>query len=252
VVALTVVPLDQIDTLAWSSTAARARFDVLPGYLLFGVLVPVLFCALAGGGRFLFSDELRHYDRLTAGPQRLRAAIRGALAGIVGALLFTIVMVQVGALGRVSRLVGASSPVIGFFVHVGIGIVIGVTYALLFRRLSFDVRSGVGWGLAYGFVWWTLGALTLLPVLLGGSPQWSAEQAARAFPSLVGHLAYGAALGAAFVGLEARYSPWWISRNEAEAARTRARREEVLTSAPASWSFVVFAVFFVALVLAPP
>lgn len=249
VVALTIVPLEHIDRLAWTTTLARARFEVFPGYVLFGTLVALLFSCIAGSARFLFSDEPRQYDRLTAGPQRLRAIVRGAFAGIIGGLLFTIVMVQVGALSRVSRLVGAESPVVGFFVHMVIAVLIGVSYALLFRRQSFDVRSGVGWGVAYGLLWWILGALTLFPVLLGGDPQWSAASAAREFPSLVGHLAYGMGLGVAFYLLEARYSPWWITRSEGEAARTRARREQVLTSAPALWAFVVFVALFVAIVL---
>jgi uncharacterized membrane protein YagU involved in acid resistance len=249
VVALTIVPLEQTDALAWSARLARARFDVFPGYLLFGALTVLLFCLFAGGARFLFSDQLRHPDRLTAGPQRLRAAIRGVVAGIVGGLLFTIVLAQVGALDRISRLVGADSSLVGFLVHMAIAVFIGVTYALLFRRQSFDVRSGVGWGVAYGLMWWILGALTLLPALLGGEPQWSAGAAGRAVPSLIGHLAYGMGLGVTFYLLESRYNPWWITRSEAEADRTRARRQQELTSAPALWAFAVFIALFVTIVL---
>jgi hypothetical protein len=139
--------------------------------------------------------------------------------------------------------------VVGFLVHMAIAVFIGVTYALLFRRQSFDVRSGVGWGVAYGLMWWILGALTLLPVLLGGEPLWSAAAAGRAVPSLIGHLAYGMGLGVTFYLLEARHNPWWITRNEAEAERTRARREQELTSAPALWAFAVFVALFVSIVL---
>jgi hypothetical protein len=57
-------------------------------------------------------------------------------------------------------------------------------------------------------------------------------------------------LGVAFYLLEARHNPWWITRSETEAERTRARREQMLTSAPALWAFVVFVAFFVAVVLA--
>jgi len=113
VVALTIIPLDQIDELAWTATLARDRFDVLPGYVLLGTLTAFLFCCVAGGARFMFSDELRQYNRVTAGPQRVRAIVRGAFAGIVGGLLFTIVIVQIGSLGQVSRLVGAQSSVVG-------------------------------------------------------------------------------------------------------------------------------------------
>lgn len=251
VVALTIVPLQQVDALAWMAPQARDRFELFPGYVLFGALAALLFALIAGSARFLFSDELRQYDRLTAGPQRLRAIMRGVVAGVAGGLLFTIVMVQVGALGRVAGLVGADAPVVGLFVHVVVGVLIGVSYGLLFRRESFDVRAGAGWGLAYGLLWWVLGGLTLLPVLLGGDPQWKADEAADAIPSLVGHLAYGIGLGVAFYLLEARYNPWWITRNEAEAEMTRARRAQLLTSAPALWAFVVFLPVFVAIVLSP-
>jgi len=40
-------------------------------------------------------------------------------------------------------------------------------------------------------------------------------------------------------------------RNEAEAEMTRARRAQLLTSAPALWAFVVFLPVFVAIVLSP-
>ncbi len=120
---------------------------------------------------------------------------------------------------------------------------IGASYGLLFRRQSFDVGSALGWGVAYGLLWWLLGPLTLLPILLGAPPQWTLAAAAATFPSLVGHLAYGAALGVAFYRLEARYSPWWLTRNEIEAERAERRREQVFGSAPALWAVIaMFAV----------
>ena len=146
VVALTIVPLQQVDALAWTAPQARDRFELFPGYVLFGALAALLFALIAGSARFLFSDALRQYDRLTAGPQRLRAIMRGVVACVVGGLLFTIVMVQVGALGSVAGLVGADAPVVGLFVHVVVGVLIGVSYGLLFRRESFDVRAGAGCG----------------------------------------------------------------------------------------------------------
>jgi uncharacterized membrane protein YagU involved in acid resistance len=57
--------------------------------------------------------------------------------------------------------------------------------------------------MAYGTLWWLLGALTLLPWLRGESVRWSLAGAQEAFPSLVGHLAYGATAGAVLAVLGA-------------------------------------------------
>ncbi|MEJ8670938.1 hypothetical protein WKI71_28740 [Streptomyces sp. MS1.AVA.1] len=120
----------------------------------------------------------------------------------------------------------------GLVLHLLISQVVGVTYAVFFRRRSFDAASGVGWGVSYGFLWWVLGNLTLLPVLLGADPQWSAAALAVAFPSLVGHLAYGAVLGLVYQRLEERVAPWHLTRSEAAAARAAARHEQTLSAAP--------------------
>ena len=78
-----------------------------------------------------------------------------------------------------------------------------------------------------------------MPVLLGGTPQWTADAAASVFPNLIGHLGYGAGLGITFYLLEARYSPWWIPRTEVQAARLERRKEQVQTSGPALWTLLI-------------
>ena len=80
-----------------------------------------------------------------------------------------------------------------------------------------------------------------MPILLGTTPQWTVEAVVTAFPNLIGHLAYGAGLGITFYVLEARYRPWWIPRTQIEAARVAHCKEQVLTSAPALWTLLVFA-----------
>jgi hypothetical protein len=57
--------------------------------------------------------------------------------------------------------------------------------------------DGLHLGMLYGGAWWFLGPLTLMPLLLGqpvGS-RWTLEAMYRMFPSLIGHLVYGAILG---------------------------------------------------------
>jgi len=239
VAGLTLPPLLRDGRLDWSREAAMVAADRLPPYLLLGAGIAAVFTGLGGLARWLFVDDVRMLHLESPGARGLRATGYGALAGLVGGLAFTLVMVLVDALPTVAGIVGSRSPAAGLIVHLLIAQFIGVTYAVLFRRRSFDLASGIGWGVSYGFVWWVLGALTLLPVITGGAPEWSAGAVAAAFPSLVGHLAYGAALGVVFYRLEDRTNPWWSTRNEMEAERVAAQRETILGSAPALWGFTV-------------
>ena len=236
---LTLVPLLGGAGLSWSVEGIRSVFATLPGYLLFGAAVALFYQWLGALSRLLFSDFVPDGDEEGIGTQGLRIVGRSVLGGLAGGLLFSLVMFQIGFLPDVASLVGTTSPLTGFFVHLGIAVLIGASYGVLFRRQSYDIGSALGWGLSYGFFWSILGPLTLMPIFLGGTPQWSAATVAATFPNLIGHLAYGAGLGMVFYLLEAHYSPWWIPRRQAEVARVAHQREQVLTSAPALWTFLI-------------
>ena len=208
----------------------------LPGYILFGAAVALFYQWLNSLVRSLFSDMVGEGNEEGIGTQGLRIMGRSVVAGLAGGLVFSLVMYQIGFLPNVADLIGATSSVAGFFVHLVIATLVGVSYGLLFRRHSYDISSALGWGVSYGFLWFILGPLTLMPIFLGTSPQWTIEAWAAAFPNLIGHLAYGAGLGVMFYGLEARYRPWWITRTEAGAGVVVYRQEQVLTAAPALWA----------------
>ena len=237
--ALTLVPLLGGAGLTWSVEGIRSVFATLPGYLLLGAAVALFYQWLGGLGRLLFSDFVPGGDVEGLGTQGLRIVGRSVLAGLVGGLLFSLVMFQIGFLPAVASLIGTTSAAAGFFVHLGIAVLVGTSYGVLFRRQSFDLGSALGWGLSYGFFWSILGPLTLMPIFLGGAPQWSAAAVAATFPNLIGHLAYGAGLGVVFYLPEAHYSPWWIPRRQAEVVRVAHRKEQVLTSAPALWTLLM-------------
>jgi uncharacterized membrane protein YagU involved in acid resistance len=239
VVELTLQPLVRDGSLGWSRTDAASVAGRLPGYLLLGAGTAVVFTWLGLWLRGLFLDDVRKIEVEPPGARGPRATAYGVLAGIVGGLLFTVVMVLVGALPTVARIVGGEGTSVGLVVHLVISALIGVTYAVLFRRQSFDVLSGIGWGVSYGFFWWVLGDLTLLPLLSGGTLSWDTATLAAQFPSLVGHLAYGTGLGAVYYWLEAGIDPWWMTRSDIEASRVTARREQVLSAAPAVWVLTV-------------
>lgn len=229
---LTVESLLTLGRLDW----ARPPVDRLPGYLLLGALTAVAYTWLRSASRGLFADDVRMFPVEAPGTRAFRAVRAGAVAGLFGGALFTGVMVAVGALPTVASMVGSTAPVVGLIVHLAIASIIGVSYAVLFRRKSFDPISGAGWGLCYGFFWWVLGNLTLLPLFTGQPVRWDTAALSAGMPSLVGHLAYGAALGVVYFYLEARTNPWWMTRNELEKSLVKARQEQIAGSAPALWS----------------
>ncbi len=237
--ALTLMPLLGGHGLRWPLDMVREEFPTLPGFILFGSLIALFHQWLYRLDRILFAEDLGTARDEGPGTQALLALGRGALAGLVGGGVFTLVMIRIGFLPTVASLVGSSSPRTGLVVHLIIAILIGMSYGLLFRRQSFDLTSALGWGLTYGFIWWIVGALTLMPVLLGSTLQWTLSSVANAFPALVGHLGYGTGLGLSFYIMERRDRPWWLSRSEAEAERISQRKQQILGSSPAIWVLVV-------------
>jgi uncharacterized membrane protein YagU involved in acid resistance len=230
---LTVLPMLADAGLRWSLPEARASFPDLAGWLVLGALAGVTRAVLDRLAPLLSSEHLRAYSGAAAGSGVLAAALRGAVAGLLGGAVTSQLMLR-GAVPEVAeRLTGSNGPLAGIAVNLAIGVAIGVSYGLLFRRLGQDLTGALGWGLSYGFLWWVLGPLTLLPALLGGDPEWSAVAAGGAMSALAGHLVYGGCLGAAFHLLEAPFGVPWLARTRAEALRALRRREELLATTPA-------------------
>ena len=162
----------------------------------------------------------------------------GALASVVGGLLFSIIMVATGVLPQVAALIGGSSPLAGFVVHLVITVLIGMSYGLLFAHESPDVGSSLAWGTLYGLAWWFLGPLTLMPILLGHAPTWTMQAADLLLPSLLGHVIYGAATGLVFFWFESQHAAWLHLDKRLAVHEERLRRPPG-TPAPALWLVVL-------------
>ncbi len=246
---LTLLALLLGDPVTWTTAAASEQVGSLVGHVVYGLLLGLLYSVLDRFWRVLFveSDPL-NYEATGPGIRTLRAMGWGLVASLVGGLAFGAVMWSTGELEMVAALVGRSSALAGFGVHLAVSSIVGMSYGRLFRYEAPTLAAGVAWGAVYGLVWWFVGPLTLMPVLLGEPLAWSADGLATALPSLFGHLAYGAPTGAAFYLLERRHRAW--ERLDPHVAdRERRRRREVGTPAPAVWTVTLGTAFLVVAVL---
>lgn len=116
----------------------------------------------------------------------------GIAGGLAGGIAFGVLMGMMGMLPMVGMLVGQQNAGVGMAVHLVISALIGAVYGLVVARLRLPLSAQTAWvgGALNGVFWWVLGALVVMPALLGmpdmvfviGQPQWM---------SMLGHLIYG-------------------------------------------------------------
>ena len=166
--------------------AARAGFPQLVGYVVcFGAPLGI---ALGTWG-VLRRDE----DRPRFSWPRALAV--GGLAGLVGGWAFGKWMAQAGFFPLIAGLVGSQSRMVGVTLHFFFAFVIGASLGVLFQRDLRGYGSSMGWGMAYGILWWFVGPLTIMPIWAGQPLDWSWQRGAALFGSLVGHVVYGLLAG---------------------------------------------------------
>ncbi len=145
--------------------------------------------------------------------------IAGIIAGLIGGLVFGMMMQMMTAptpdggtmpmMAMVAMVVGSKSVAVGWLYHLFNSAVIGGLFGLLLGRLVRGYGSGLVWGALYGIVWWVLGGLILMPIMLG-MPAFAPLQMEMMRPvawgSLMGHAIFGLILGGAFVWLYRRFA----------------------------------------------
>ena len=236
---LTIMPLWLHEPVDWSAQKAGSLFGPLIGHIIYGLIVGIVYATLNRIWLY-FATEADPINREPEGPAtRFLISMRwGATASVGGGLLFSLVMLATGAFPRVARVAGGSLPLEGFVVHMLISAFVGISYGMLFRHEARNYGGAFLWGLLYGFIWWILGPLTLMPVLLGTALTWTPAAAGKALPSLIGHLLYGSATACAFFAFERRRSRW-ITLDSRLAARELRRLRPAGTPTPALWVFVL-------------
>ena len=134
-----------------------------------------------------------------AGATLKQRIIGGVVGGIAGGLVFGAMMGMMGMLPMVASVVGSQSALVGFLYHMFNSVIIGALFGLVFGGLSHTYGQGAAWGLLYGVIWWVLGPLVLMPLLLGMGMQFGAALSPMNLMSLVGHLVYGLLTGLVYV-----------------------------------------------------
>jgi len=127
--------------------------------------------------------------------------LRGAFAGLLGGSVFGVWMAEKGVLAAIASMGGGSSPLLGLVMHLVISMGIGASFAVLYFRVAVGLIPSILWGLVYGFIWWFLGPLTLMSLMMGTGLQWTASAVAQTIPSLIWHLVFGGVLGVSYEAL---------------------------------------------------
>jgi hypothetical protein len=236
---LTLFPLASHLPLDWSADHGSELFGSLVGHILYGLILGVAYATIdrLWVKLFIESDPL---NREPEGPGLLvlRSLSWGALAGFVGGIVSSPVMVATGVLPKIAGLDTPLSVLRGLFLHLLVSALIGMTFGLLFRRESSSLGLGVMWGWLFGLIWWYLGPMTFLPLLLTGEIDWRTSAASALLPSLMAHLIYGATTALTFLLLEGRFTRRLL-HNPRTAAYEIRRVRPVGTPAPALWFFAM-------------
>jgi hypothetical protein len=129
---------------------------------------------------------------------RSRPVVIGALAGVVGGIVFGLLMaiMMPPMIGMIGSLIGA--PGLGWPLHLVFSALIGAIFGLALGPRVAGWLSAVGLGGAYGFVWWILGPLLIMPTWMGMGPMFAMALDVSNLMSLGGHLVYGVVTGAAY------------------------------------------------------
>jgi hypothetical protein len=145
----------------------------------------------------------------------MRSAVAvGAAAGLIAGLVFGVMMQLMTAptpdgsampmMAMVAMVVRSESLAVGWLYHLFNSAVIGALFGWLVGSRIHGYGPALAWGAAYGATWWVLGALILMPLLLGMpafAPLMMPPMIPVAVGSLIGHVGFGFILGAGFVWL---------------------------------------------------
>jgi uncharacterized membrane protein YagU involved in acid resistance len=124
----------------------------------------------------------------------------GAVAGLIGGIPFGIMMGMMGMMPMIGMLVRVESAFAGVLVHAAISAITGAIYGFFAVRFPQTWRNAALGGFVYGIIWWVLGALILMPAMLGMFQMIFVIEQTQ-WMSLLGHIIFGEVLALSFFWL---------------------------------------------------
>ena len=128
----------------------------------------------------------------------------GVLGGLAGGVVFRMLMAVMGMLPMIASLLGSKSTLVGLMVHLVISAGLGVLFGLVLGQRVERLGTGLGLGALYGLVWWVLGPLVIMSLMLGMGTQFGMAFSGSNLMSLMGHLIFGVILGTVYAVLSRR------------------------------------------------
>lgn len=152
---------------------------------------------------------------------RMRSKIgAGIVAGLLAGIVFGILMLRISTpspmggqmpmMAMMARVVRSDQLAAGWMYLLVSSLVMGAIFGLVLGDRARELGQGLVWGVLYGLVLWLLGALVLMPLLLGMevfAPLTMEPMRHGAWLSLAAHLFSGLLLGGAFSMLVRRVGP---------------------------------------------
>jgi hypothetical protein len=140
--------------------------------------------------------------------------VAGLLAGVVFGVMMHVITTPMPMGGRMpmmtmmAHVVRSDSLVAGWIYLLVNSVVMGGIFGLVLGDRATRIGGGLAWGALYGALLWVLGALVLMPLLLGMeafAPMTMAPMRPGAWQSLGAHVLSGLILGGTFAGLYRRH-----------------------------------------------
>jgi len=236
---VTVLPIIGGARPDWSAQRGSELFGSLVGHIIYGLILGIVYAIVDRVWvRLTIESDPLNREREGPGFRFLRSLRWGAVSGLSGGLVSSPLMLATGIFPHIAGLGSGLSTLIGFLLHLLISILLGMSYGFLFRYEAPAAEWGALWGASFGLIWWYLGPMTLLPLILTGECDWSADAASQLLPSLIGHLVYGAVMALTFFLFEHHYTKQVLA-DPRTAAREMRKIRPVGTPAPALWLFAL-------------